>query len=189
MIQPPAPSEQARAFSGVIDVLNVVDATYAIWGGMAVIVYGEPRFTQDMDILLRLDNQVARLMIKRLTQMNYHIDDVQVYRCLSGGFFNVFHLPTMVKIDFWVPENDQVLTRALADRVFLPFDGIRQAAYISAESAIITKLKAYQARESTRDLDDIASIMRIQGTKIDIRRLDKVAAQMGLFGVWRALRG
>jgi len=44
--------EQNLTFGGVIDVLEAIGASYAIWGGIAVVAYGEPRFTQDMDILL-----------------------------------------------------------------------------------------------------------------------------------------
>jgi hypothetical protein len=44
--------DQAQTFGGVIDVLEAVGATYAIWGGLAVVAYGEPRYTQDIDILL-----------------------------------------------------------------------------------------------------------------------------------------
>lgn len=43
--------DQSQAFGGVIDVLEAIGAKYAIGGGMAVVAYGEPRFTQDMDIL------------------------------------------------------------------------------------------------------------------------------------------
>lgn len=183
----PSDNEQARAFAGVIDVLNAVDATYAVWGGLAVIAYGEPRFTQDMDVLITLDTQVARLMVKRFKQMNYHIDERQVTNCLYGGFFNAIDLNSLVKIDFWVPENAPLLTQALQNRVFLPFDTVRQAAYISAESAIITKLIAFKDRQSTRDLDDIASIVKVQGNALDLKKIAQTSAQLGLIGVWRSI--
>jgi hypothetical protein len=57
--------EQGHAFGGVIDVLEAVDARYAIWGGMAVIAYGEPRFTQDIDILLSRVGFAAELFVCR----------------------------------------------------------------------------------------------------------------------------
>jgi hypothetical protein len=43
--------EQSKAFGGVIDALEAIGAEYAIWGGLAVVAYGEPRFIQDLDIL------------------------------------------------------------------------------------------------------------------------------------------
>lgn len=33
--------EQGQAFGGVIDVLEAGEARYAIWGGVAVVAYGE----------------------------------------------------------------------------------------------------------------------------------------------------
>lgn len=56
--------EQSQAFSGVIDVLEAIGAKYAIWGGLAVVAYGEPRFTQDMDILLSPDQFDVSLFVK-----------------------------------------------------------------------------------------------------------------------------
>lgn len=36
------PLEQSQAFGGVIDVLEAIGAIYAIWGGLAVVAWGEP---------------------------------------------------------------------------------------------------------------------------------------------------
>ncbi|MBK8431553.1 MAG: hypothetical protein IPL28_09810 [Chloroflexi bacterium] len=59
------PYEQ-HAFGSVIDVLEAVGATYAIWGGVAVAVYGEPRFTRHfardsvpIPVVKRLQNPVS----------------------------------------------------------------------------------------------------------------------------------
>ena len=35
--------------------------------------------------------------------------------------------------------------------------------------------------------DDIASIIRLQGKKLDAQAIDIAAARLGLLGVWRAL--
>jgi hypothetical protein len=58
--------DQSQAFGGVIDVLEAIEAQYAIWGGLAVVAYGEPRFTHDMDILLSPDGFAAALFVRRL---------------------------------------------------------------------------------------------------------------------------
>jgi hypothetical protein len=79
------PLEQERAFGGVVDVLTAVGAVYAIWGGLAVIAYGEPRFTMDMDVLLSPYGFVEALFIKRLDEMTYHVDKGAVLNALAGG--------------------------------------------------------------------------------------------------------
>lgn len=63
--------EQGQAFGGVIDVLEAIGAGYAIWGGLAVVAYGEPRFTQDLDILLSPEQFAATLFY--LSPVRSHI--------------------------------------------------------------------------------------------------------------------
>lgn len=178
--------EQSQAFGGVIDVLNAIGAQYAIWGGIAVVAYGEPRFTQDMDILLSPAGWVVSLFVRRLQESHYHVDEVAVKQAFNGGFFNVIHLGYHIKTDFYVPVEPEYQAM-IASRTYLPFDDIRRAAYVTPTSVISAKLRAYENGESTRHLDDIASIVRLQGNKLDTKQLDIIAARLGLLGVWRAL--
>jgi hypothetical protein len=185
--------EQSQAFGGVIDVLEAIGALYAIWGGLAVVAWGEPRFTMDMDILLSHRQFARELFVRRLDETHYHVDGQSVQRAVTeGGYFNVIHLSTHIKTDFFVPRGqaagiDRLLQQALENRVMLPFDEIREAAYISAEGAIGSKLHAFAQSRSTRHLDDIGSIIRVQGTKLDVGALDIVAARLGVLGAWRVL--
>ncbi len=43
-------------FRGLIDMLNRRGVDYAVCGGIAVAVHGYPRFTYDIDLLIRPDN-------------------------------------------------------------------------------------------------------------------------------------
>jgi hypothetical protein len=51
----------------------------------------------------------------------------------------------------------------IADRVRLPLDEMRRAAYIAHTSIVVAKQRVYGNSESTRHLDDIASSVRLQG--------------------------
>ena len=64
---------------------------------------------------------------------------------------------------------------------------MRQAAYLSAEGAIISKLNAFSESQSTRHLDDVRSIIRVQGDTLDAAAIDTMAARLGVLGAWRAL--
>jgi hypothetical protein len=178
--------EQSHAFGGIIDVLEAIGATYAIWGGIAVVAYGEPRFTQDMDILLSPKQFPVSLFVRRLQETHYHVDEISVNRALSGGFFNVIHLGYHIKTDFYVPVEPELLAM-ITDRIYLPFDEMRRAAYVTPTSIVVAKLRAYENSESTRHLDDIASIVRLQGKKLDQVKIDIAAARLGILGVWRSL--
>jgi hypothetical protein len=178
--------DQIQAFGGVVDVLEAIGAVYAIWGGIAVIAYGEPRFTQDMDVLLSPEKFAVSLFVRRLKETHYHVDEIAVQRALSGGFFNVIHLYYHIKTDFYVPVEPE-LRAMIAERTHLPFDEMRRAAYITPDSVVIAKLRAYADSQSTRHLDDIASIVRVQGNKLNQERIDITAARLGLLGIWRNL--
>lgn len=178
--------DQSRAFGGVIDVLEAIGAQYAIWGGMAVVAHAEPRFTQDMDILLSPQQFAATNFARRLRETHYHVDEIAVNQALGGGFFNVVHLHYHIKTDFYVPVEPE-LQAMIANRVYLPFDEIRRAAYITPTSLVIAKLRAYQESQSTRHLEDIASVVRLQAEELDAEQIDVAAARAGLMGVWRAL--
>ena len=178
--------EQGHAFGGVIDVLEAIGAQYAIWGGMAVVAYGEPRFTQDMDILLSPISFNVSLFVRRLRETHYHVDEIAVNRAMNGGFFNVIHLGYHIKTDFYVPVEPE-LKAMLGEQTYLPFDEMRRAAYVSATSLVVAKLRAYENSQSTRHLDDIASIVRLQGQKLNQKHIDIFAARLGLLGMWRTL--
>lgn len=180
------PYDQNQAFGTVIDVLEAIGATYAIWGGLAVVAYGEPRFTQDLDILLSPRGFATDLFVQRLQKQNYHVDSIAVCKALHGGFFNVIHLHYHIKTDFYIPVEPSLLAM-FESRLHLPFDTIRQAAYITPQNVVIAKLRAYENSRSTRHLDDIASIIRLQAKKLDPAALDAVAAQLGVFGPWRSM--
>ena len=188
MTQQSDPLQQNRAFGGVIDVLEAIGAIYAIWGGLAVVAYGEPRFTMDMDVLVGHRGFAADLFVKRLRETHYHVDRASVQRAvLEGGSFNVIHLDSHIKSDFYVRRGEPLLQRALEQRVYLPMDEIRDAAYVSVEDTIASKLRAYADSRSTRHLQDVGSIIRVQGSKLDAGAVDAVAARSNVLGVWRAL--
>ncbi len=179
--------DQSQVFGGVIDVLEAVGAVYAIWGGLAVVAYGEARFTQDMDILLQGSSLAVTPFTRRLREMHYYVDEQAVRSAtLEGGFFNVIHEHYAIKTDLYVP-NEPYLESMIAERITMPFDEIRRAAYITATSVVAAKLRAYLDSNSTRHLDDIAGIIRVQGARLDTERLSRLAAQLGCFGVWREL--
>lgn len=179
--------EQSQVFGGVIDVLEAVDAIYAIWGGLAVVAFGEPRFTQDMDILLRGRSLSVAPFIRRLRAMHYYVDEQAVRSAtIEGGFFNVIHQHYAIKVDFYTP-NESYLESMIDERITIPFDEIRRAAYITATSVVAAKLRAFLDSGSTRHLEDIGGIIRVQGSRLDSERLNRLAAQLGCYGVWREL--
>ena len=184
---PDSELEQHRAFAGVIDVLEATGAEYVIWGGVAAVAYGEQRFTHVMDVVIRLNADDAQLIAKALEEDDYYVSLPSMLDALWGGHFNVIHLETNIKVDFFVPPSDPIFQWAFQHRQVKSFDEFRQAAYMPPESVLLTKSQAYQDSRSTRHLEDIESMLRVSGPELDLAYVDREAARTGVFGTWREL--
>jgi hypothetical protein len=178
---------EQTAFGGVLNVLEEIGARYAIWGGWAAVAYGEPVITKDMDILLSPINFAHKIFVELLRECDYQVNELMLFSALDGGDFDVVHQASQIQVGFFLPRQYSLLHKAIAERVYLPFDEKRRAAYILVEALVINKLQTYAESEATRHLDDVASVIRIQGQKLDKTQIDIAAAQMGLLGLWRAL--
>ena len=182
--------EQNRAFGGVIDILEALGIEYFIWGGVAVALYGEPRFTRDMDIVVRLSHGRVEQMARLFEEDGYYVSIDAIRDAVTHHFyFNVIHLETNIKIDFLVAGPDPILDWAFEHRKIEHFDEFRRASYIPPEAAILTKLRVYAESGSERHLRDIESILRVSGEVLDLAYIDQAAIRAGLFEHWRALRG
>jgi hypothetical protein len=180
--------EQNRAFGGVIDVLEAMGIKYVIWGGVAAITYGEPRFTRDMDVLVRLHDKQVDTLARVLEEDGYYVSVEAIRDAVDRHFyFNVIHIETGIKVDFLVAERDPIHVWAFEHRRVKDFDEFRQASYMPPESVILTKLRAHQDSGSTWHLDDIEGILRVSGPELDLAYVDREAARIGAFGTWREL--
>jgi hypothetical protein len=180
--------QQNRAFGGVIDILEAMGIEYVIWGGVAAITYGEPRFTRDMDVLVRLHYNQVDTLARVLEEDGYYVSVEAIRDAVDRHFyFNTIHIETGIKIDFLVAERDPIHIWAFEHRQVKNFDEFRQAFYMPPESVILTKLQAYRNSGSTRHLDDIEGILRVSGPELDLAYVDREAARIGAFGTWREL--
>jgi len=180
--------EQNRAFGGVIDIFEATGIEYVIWGGVAAVTYGEPRFTRDMDVVVRLRYSEADTLARLLEETGYSVSVEAIRDAVDRYFyFNAIHLETGIKVDFYVAPRDPIYAWAFKHRRVKNFDEFRQAAYMPPESVILTKLQAYQESSSTRHLDDVESILRVSGSELDLAYVHREAARIGVFGTWREL--
>ena len=79
--------EQNRAFGGVIDILEAIGVEYVIWGGVAAITYGEPRFTRDMDVLVRLHYSQVGTLARVLEEDGYYVSVEAIRDAVDRHFY------------------------------------------------------------------------------------------------------
>lgn len=103
---PPKNMDLYEEFLGLIDVLEKHKIDYAVCGGVAVAIHGYPRFTKDIDILIRkqdLDRVLEVIKERKFTVQSGKIpfgvggpDEREVYRVLRIDGRDVLVLDLMV---------------------------------------------------------------------------------------------
>ena len=161
--------------AGILDKLKI---PYIITGGMAVSVWGRPRFTADIDIVVELLEKNINLLAKELlgVDKDVYVSEEAMREALEiKGEFNFIHPQSQLKVDFWVAKDDfnkQEIKRAITKEI----EG-KKVRFASPEDLILSKLLWYQLSESTRQLEDIESVFRI--SKVDMDYIKKAAEKQG----------
>ncbi len=160
----------------IAPVLDKLGIDYFITGGFAVSVWGRPRATFDIDIVVKLiDPQVSGLAkaLRKISEFGY-IDEETARKAISRkGEFNFIDPETGVKVDFWITKNDEASTNEFKRRVIKKI-GSKNIYFISPEDLILSKLLWHKQSESSRHLEDVESIFKIQ-KNLDLRYLRKWA--------------
>jgi hypothetical protein len=170
----------------VTELLDRVGIPYVIGGSFASSLHGEPRSTNDVDVVVDLrDDQIAALIVG--LRGEYYVDEDAVVEAVgSGGSFNIIHMSTAVKIDVFVAGEDAFDRERLARRQLLriPAAAGKDATVFvdTAEDTILRKLEWFRrGREvSERQWRDALGILRTQAARLDDTYLHSWAGRLGV---------
>lgn len=181
--------EQSELLRFIVTVLEDLGLKYFVTGSVATTYYGEPRLTNDIDVVVALPgDRVAELCRSFHSPEFYVSEDAARQAVRDGGQFNVIHPTSGLKVDIVVPA-DTAFNRsrfARANRV-RPADEY-QATFSSPEDVIIKKLEFYREGGSEKHLRDIASVLRISGHQIDYAYIGDWASRLDLVELWVAVQ-
>lgn len=85
--------------------LNATGIRYMITGGLAAIIYGEPRLTNDVDIVIVLAADEADWLVTAFPAPDYYVPPAEVVRVEAArpawGHFNLLHVETALRADLY----------------------------------------------------------------------------------------
>lgn len=146
---------------------------YLVTGGMAVFVWGRPRFTADIDVVMEIkpaDVKGLGEALRDLGEAGYFDEDVANEVVRSGGEFNFIDGVTGIKVDFWISSNNNFDLSRFERRTTKEISS-QKVYFTSAEDLVLSKLKWYKASNSNRHLEDAESILKISGADMDMNYL------------------
>lgn len=179
------PSDLLRHLVAVLERLGV---PYLVTGSMATIYYGEPRFTNDIDVVAQLRLRDVTPFCQSFPSPDFYVDEDAVREAITNfSQFNVIHPASGLKIDVMIPAGTPFNRSRFARVVRARPVANLEANLAAPEDVIIKKLEYYREGGSEKHLRDIAGMLKVSGERIDRDYLADWCARLGLADAWAAV--
>lgn len=162
---------------------------YMITGGVASVIYGDPRFTRDIDLILDLREADAPFLLDAFSSDDFYrppLDTVkEEIRRPRHGHFNIIHRDTALRADVYLLGEDPIHAWAFGRRVRIPLEDDIAIWLAPPEYVVVRKLQYYKESGSDRHLRDVSAMLEISEEQIDTQEVEGWAARLGLEQVLR----
>jgi len=177
-------------FAPFLEPLERLALPYCITGSVAASVYGEPRLTADIDVVLLLPVQDIPVLRSAFAEADYYVPPEETMREAvardAGGMFNLIHHKSQFKADIYLAARDPLHAWALEHRRRIDLAGA--GAWIAPpEYVILRKLEFLREGGSDKHLRDIRFI--VAATPLDRVFIETEVAHRGLGAQWLASAG
>ena len=168
----------------VADVCTRLDIHYVTVGSMATISYGEPRFTNDVDILIDLSPGLIDEFCSAFADADYYLSRTAVETAVRDRRqFNIIQTKESLKIDCILPASQfdrDELSRGIVRQVREDL----QVFFAAPEDVILKKLEYYRLGESDKHLRDIVGVLKVSAELIDLAYIERMTEQFNVKDAW-----
>ena len=177
----PAPSPLAP-FIGPLELLGL---PYCITGSVAASVYGEPRLTADIDVVLLLRHEDIGLLTAAFPEDEYYVPPMetllQEVSRETHGMFNLIHHATQFKADIFLAASDPLHAWAIENRRRIDLGG--DGAWIAPpEYVILRKLEYLREGGQDKHVRDVRFMLA--ATSVDRRFIENQVSRLDLQTQW-----
>ncbi len=169
--------------------LEELGLRYMVSGSVAAIYYGEPRLTNDVDIILFLSRDDASRLEQAFPKDQFYCPPLDIIRLEASrpqrGHFNLIHHETGFKADIYLAGSDSLHDWGMAHARPVTIDSDR-ISLAPPEYVIIRKLEFYREGGSPKHLRDILGIVNAMGPDWNREPLHGLVEARGLDPEWRA---
>ena len=182
----PAPDPPAGPLAPFLEPLEALGLPYCITGSVAASVYGEPRLTADIDVVLLLKSANIETLCAAFPPAEYYVPPVETMRLElirdGRGHFNLIHHTSQFKADIYLAARDPLHRWALQHRRRIDLD--EGGAWIAPpEYVILRKLEYLREGAQDKHVRDIRFMLAT--TDIDRAFVTAEVARLGVQAQWR----
>jgi hypothetical protein len=169
--------------------LEALGLRYMVTGSVASMIYGEPRMTLDVDLVVELAVERAGELLAAFPETEFYRPPLEVARSECSrearGHFHLIHQQTGMKADVYVAGRDPLHGWGLAHRRRV--GSVGPSLWLAPpEYVIVRKLEFWREGRSERHLRDVRAMLQ-SPLEIDRSFLEKQVRERGLEEAWRIL--
>jgi hypothetical protein len=177
----------------VIEALEAAKVEYLIGGAVAEWAWGEPRATQDLDLVVRIPinsiNKLSKELEKRdmLLPADIILDSILENR--ADIPINAIHMYSGLKADLYpVREGDELRESAFQRRELVDYGPPIGKVYIhSPEDLILYKLMYFGLSQQSKHSRDIVAILKAKKNELEVDYIEQWVARLGLSSLWKEM--
>lgn len=169
----------------IVETLNRLGIPYFVTGSVAAMAYGEPRLTNDIDIVAGIEDRHVAGLLAAFPSEEFHISEEIIREAIRRrSQFNIIHPSSGLKVDIFVPKDT-------------PFDKSRfgrlrrikpaetyTANFAAPEDIVIMKMRYYRDGGSEKHLRDITGILKVSRDDVDVTYIADWSRRLELTDVW-----
>jgi hypothetical protein len=172
----------------MVDVFEKLGIRYLVTGSVASMAYGEPRLTNDIDIVAEIETHQISALFSAFPTGEYYISENMIKEAIERkGQFNIIHPGSGLKVDVIIRQNTAFDNSRFGRLQHIRPTDSYQANFAAPEDVIIKKMEYYREGGSEKHLRDIAGIMKISSELVDRDYIARWAQRLGLTEIWDAL--
>lgn len=180
--------EQFDLRAYLVNVLERLRLEYFITGSVAAAYYGEPRFTNDIDVVVRLSEESVVELCAQFAGPDFYVSEEAAKQAVrSRGQFNIIHAESGLKVDVIVPSDTPYDRGRLSRKQRARGDETYDAFFASPEDVILKKMQYYREGGSEKHIRDITGILKLSGDRLDAPYILEWADQLGLTDIWETI--
>ncbi len=173
----------------IVMVLERLQIPYIITGSIASMAYGEPRLTNDIDIVADVEEKHIVGILEAFPKDEFYISEDLIRDAIRRkGQFNIIHPASGLKVDIITKvDSPYNASRFKRSKQIYPSDTFH-ANFAAPEDVIIKKMEYYKEGGSEKHLRDITGILKISSDEVDYGYISEWAERLGLSEIWKAIK-
>lgn len=180
--------QESELFLLFVRRFNRAGIRYIIGGSVAAIFYGEPRFTNDLDIVVFLNGEDIRRLPEIFPSSDFYVPPAEAIAAEIAreqrGHFNIIHMDTSFKTDVYPTGRNEFNAWAFRNKRQIEFEG-ETLVLAPPEYVIVRKLEYFREGGSEKHLRDIRAMLNVSADSINRDDLNYWIQRQSVEAQWK----